>query len=151
MFQSAKAIVRDYLQIRSMVFGVAVFNFALVWTLDKQMGGIGALVDPWYHPWSYLNEPSRLLVAALFLLPGRAWGYLASVGITGYLIIRFAYLFATWNGPWLQEWVFLRKYEPYLVGSYESQFLIGLIVLCSAIFCLTRNILLRRRAVIVGG
>ena len=150
MYDSAKTTLRHCLQTKAVVFGFAVFNFVLVWTLDQSMGGIGALVDPWYHRWTYFNEPSRLLVAALFLLPGRVWGYLASVGITGYMVIRFVYLIAIWNGSSLQEWVFLRKYEPYLVGSYESQYLFGLILLCLGIFYLTQNILLPTHTSIVG-
>jgi len=138
-------------QIRAVVFGLAVFNFALVWMLDESMRGIAALVDPWYHPWSYFNEPSRLLLAASFLLIGRAWSYLATIGLAGYIVVRFGYLFAIWDGTWLQWWTFLRKYEPYFVGSYESQVVLGLILLCLGIFYLVLAPLQPKHGEIVGG
>lgn len=78
-----------WLHLRALVFGLAVFNFVLLWTLDQRTGGIGALVDPWYHPWSYLNEPSRLLVAASFLAMGKTWSELAAVSLSAYMVIRF--------------------------------------------------------------
>ena len=123
-----------WLQVRVVIFGLAVSNFALVWTLDQRMGGIAALVDPWYHPWSYFNEPSRLLVAASLLAIGRAWSDLAAVTLSAYMVIRFIYLFAMWNGSW--QWSFLSKYEPYFVGSYESQYLLALVILCVGVFYL---------------
>jgi len=44
-------------------------------------------------------------------------------------VVRFVYLFAVWDGTWFQEWEYLRTYEPYFVGSYESQVLFALMVL----------------------
>jgi len=146
-----KTGLRHWFQIKALIFGFAVFNFALVWTLDHSMRGIGALVDPWYHPWTYLNEPSRLLIAASLLLIGRAWSDLAAIGLSGYMVVRFGYLFAIWDGTWSQEWAFLRQYEPYFVGSYESQIVIGFIVLIVGMFYLTRKVLLRSRVEVVGG
>jgi hypothetical protein len=130
-----------WLPVRAVIFGLAVSNFALVWTLDQRMGGIAALVYPWYHPWSYFNEPSRLLVAASLLTIGRAWGDLAAVSLSAYMVIRFIYLFAMWNDSW--HWSFLSKYEPYFVGSYESQYLLALVILCAGVFYLMAEILRR--------
>ena len=125
---------RRWLQVRAVIFGLAVSNFALVWTIDQRMGGIAALVDPWYHPWSYFNEPSRLLVAASLLAMGRTWSDLAAVSLSADMVIRFVYLFAMWNGSW--QWSFLSKYEPFFVGSYESQYLLALVILCVGVFYL---------------
>ena len=102
------------------------------------MGGIAALIDPWYHPWSYLNEPSRLLVAASFLAMGKTWSELTAVSLSAYMVIRFIYLFAIWSSGW--QWSFLSKYEPYFVGSYESQYLLAVVILCAGVFCLTARI-----------
>ena len=140
----------NWLQLRSIAFGLAVFNFVLVWTLDVQMRGIAALIDPWYHPWSYFNEPTRLLLASSLLLLDRIWSYLTAIGISGYIIARFVYLFAVWDGTWFQEWAYLRKYEPYFVGSYESQVLLALIVLAGGLYYLAR-VVWQRHAEIVGG
>src|SRR5215831_13200865 len=137
-------------EFKSITFGLAVFNFALVWTLDAQMRGIAPLVDPWYHPWSYFNEPSRLLLACSLLLLDRIWSYLAAITVSGYIFVRFVYLFAVWNGTWFQEWTYLRKFEPYFAGSYESQGLLALIVLAVGLYCLAR-VALRERAEMAGG
>jgi hypothetical protein len=139
MHPDVKAGPFGWLQVRAVIFGLAVSNFALVWTLDQRMGGIAALVDPWYHPWSYFNEPSRLLVAASLLAMGRVWSDLAAVSLSGYMVIHFIYLFAMWNGSW--QWSFLSKYESYFVGSYESQFLLALVILCIGVFYLMAGIL----------
>jgi len=52
---------------RSIILGFALFNFILVWLWARQERGFACVVCPWYHQWSYLNEPTILLVAALFL------------------------------------------------------------------------------------
>jgi len=139
-----------WLQLKSITFGLGVFNFALVWTLDARMDGIAALVDPWYHPWTYFNEPTRLLLASSLLLVDRIWSYLAAIGISGYIVVRFVYLFAVWEGTWFQEWEYLRTYEPYFVGSYESQVLLALMVLLIGLHDLARTLLLGRHE-IAGG
>ena len=126
------------LQVRLVTFGLAVSNFVLLWTLDQRMGGIAAFIDPWYHPWSYFNEPSRLLLAASLLAIGRAWSDLAAVSLSAYMVIRFIYLWATWNDSW--QWSFLSKYEPYFVSSYESQYLLALVIFCAGAFYLRARV-----------
>jgi hypothetical protein len=139
MHSSVKTRPSHWLTVRAVTFGLAVFNFALVWTLDQRMGGIAALVDPWYHPWSYLNEPTRLLIAASLLVVGKTWSDLAAVSLSGYMVIRFIYLFAIWNGDW--QWSFLGKYDPHFVGTYESQCLLAAIILCVGAFHLRAGLL----------
>ena len=131
-----------WLKVRAVTFGLAVFNFALVWTLDQQMGGIAALVDPWYHAWSYFNEPTRLLIAASLLVAGRTWSDLGAVSLSGYMVIRFIYLFAIWDGDW--QWSFLSSYDPHFVGTYESQYLLAAVILCVGGFYLITRILRHR-------
>ena len=70
-----------------------------------------------------------MLVAASLLAMGKTWSDLAAVSL-----ICFVYLFAMWNGSW--QWSFLSKYEPYFVGSYESQYLLALVILCVSVFYL---------------
>jgi len=148
MNHSVKTSLSRCFQFRVITFGLAVFNFILVWTLDERMRGIAALVDPWYHPWGYFNEPTRLLLAASLLVVNRVWSYLGAIGISGYIVIRFVYLYATWKGTWL--WSFQTKYDPHFIGTYESQILLGFIVLCVGLYDLSR-VVLRRRVEIVGG
>ena len=130
-----------WLQVRAVIFGLAVFNFALVWTMDQRMGGLIPFVSPWYHPWSYFNEPSHLLLAASLLAIGRAWSELVAVGLSGYMVLRFIYLFATWPYDW--QWSFLGKYGGDFIGSYESQYLLALVILSVGVFYLIAGILRR--------
>ena len=75
-----------------------------------------------------------MLVAASLLAMGKTWSDLAAVSLSAYMVICFVYLFAMWNGSW--QWSFLSKYEPYFVGSYESQYLLALVILCVGVFYL---------------
>ena len=151
MEHAAKLSLRNWLQLKGFTFGLAVFNFVLLWNLDVRMRGIGTLVDPWYHPWSYFNEPTQLLLASTLLLTGRIWSYLAAIGISGYIVIRFVYLLAVWDGSWFQERSYLGQYfGRYFFGSFESQVLFALIVLVVGLYYLAR-VVLRRRRDMVGG
>jgi hypothetical protein len=141
MRESLKTTLHDWFQVKVIVFGLALFNFELIWTLVQSMGNIAALVDPWFRPWSYWNEPSRLLLAAFLLLVGRSWSYLAAIGLTGYMVLRFAYLFAIWDGPWVLEWTYLGTHQLYFVGSYESQILLATIILSVGLYYLGRDYL----------
>jgi len=151
MKESIKTTLCHWFQVRAIVFGLALFNFMVIWTIVQRMGGIAALVDPWFRPWSYWNEPSRLLLAASFLLVGRSWSYLAATGLSGYVVLKFAYLIASWNGPWLNEWTYLRKYDLYFVYAYESQILLAALVLIVALYYLGRGVLWRGGSGIGGG
>ena len=127
-----------------MVFGFAVFNFVFLRTLEMRMGGIGALVDPWYRPWSYGNEPTCLLLAASLLLVGRIWSYLVAVGISGYIVIRFVYSFSIWDGIWKPDWIYLRKYNLHVAAAYENQILFAAICLGVGLYYLSCAVLKRR-------
>ena len=145
MNRTVKAIVRYLSDPRSIVLAFAIFNFVLVWTWDRQITS-ACVVCPWYHPWSYANEPSILLVAALFLRVNRWWGNTTAVVLAGYLIGSFIYLLSRVENPVAGlrgDWRLIRMEYPYVVGSWDSQYLFALVVLCCSIFYLTRSILRR--------
>ena len=48
-----------WLQVRAVIFGIAVFNFALVWTMEARMGGLIPFISPWY-PSVELFERTKL-------------------------------------------------------------------------------------------
>lgn len=105
------------------------------------MGGIACLVCPWYDPWSYTNEPTRLLIAASSLWLSRAWSYVIALALGGYMFGYFVYLFAVSDATLLKEWRYLQKYEPYIVGSFDSQYILALIISSFAAFYLAQNVL----------
>ena len=137
---------------RSFILAFALFNFILVWLWAWQERGIACVVCPWYHQWSYLNEPTLLLIAALFLRMNRWWGNTIAFVLAGYLIGSFVYLLSRIEDPMAGlrgDWRLIRMYYPYMVGSWDSQYLFAFIILCCSVFYLARAILrrnsLRRR------
>jgi hypothetical protein len=81
-----------------------------------------------------------LLIAATVLRLSKVWAYVVTLTLTGYMIGRFVYLVLVSNVTLLQEWKYLRKYEPYIVGSWDSQYLFGLVIFCFAGFYLVHDI-----------
>jgi hypothetical protein len=101
---------------------------------------------PWYHDWSYVNEPTILLVAALFLRMNRWWGNTIAFVLAVYLVGLFVYLLSRIQDPLAGlrgDWRLIRMDYPYVVGSWDSQYLFALIILCCSVFYLARAILRR--------
>ena len=145
MDRRPKATVLYLIDARSIILAFALFNFILVWTWDRKIT-FACVVCPWYHPWTYLNEPSILLVAALLLRVNRWWGNTTALVLAGYLMGSFLYLLSRMEDPpagLRGDWRLIRMHYPYIVGSWDSQYLFALIILCCSIFYLTRSILRR--------
>jgi len=136
MRQSARKTLNSLIEPRSILFGLAVFNFMLIWVeaRNQAMSGIVGVVSPWYYPWSYVNEPTRLLLAAAFLLLAKLWSNIAAVVLAGYMVAYFVYLVIVSNVTLAQEWRYLRQFEPYLVGSFDSQYVFALILFSFGVY-----------------
>jgi hypothetical protein len=146
MNQRLKVILFQLVDLRSIILAFAMFNFILIWTEDRDAGGIACVVCPWYHPWNYLNEPTILLIAALFLRLNRWWGNTTAFVLAGYLIGSFVYLLSRIDDPIAAlrgDWRLIRRYYPYIVDSWDSQCLFALIILCCSGFYLATAILRR--------
>ena len=130
------------LDLQSIVFGYALFNFALVWSeaWHYSTSGIAGIVSPWYDPWSYGNQPTLLLIAAVFLRLRRPWAYLTALGVSGYLVVDIVYRFSVSQSSFWQEWNYIRKCEPYLAGSWHSQYILALLISVLATWYLWRVI-----------
>lgn len=59
----------------------------------------------------------------------------------GYMFAYFVYLFAVSGVTLLQELRYLQKYEPYIVGSFDSQYILALIISSFAVYYPVRDIL----------
>ena len=84
----------------------------------------------------------------------RWWGNTVAFISSSYLIGYFVYLLSRVNDPFEglhNDWRIIRSDYPYLVGSWDSQYLLALIILCGSIFYLARPMLrrnvLRRTAI----
>ena len=86
MKDAAKTILRASLAPESLILGAATCNFIVVWMASAApcMG----FICPWYQPWRFTNEPTRLLVAACLLRTGRAWGYSAAIALCGFMLVE---------------------------------------------------------------
>jgi hypothetical protein len=129
---------------RSLILVFAVFNFVHVWLLASNSCCCG-VVNPWFCSWNYVHEPTILLGASLFLRLNRWWGNTAALLLSSYLIGYFIYLLSRIDAleGLRNDWKVIRREYPYIVGSWDSQYLFALIILCCSIFYLTRSILRR--------
>lgn len=84
--------------LRSILLGFAIFNFSAAWVMNSRIHFTCAAC-PWYHPWSYLNEPTILLVAALFLRANRWWTNTVALLFSSYLIGYFVHLLLSLDDP----------------------------------------------------
>ena len=143
MNRIVKAILLYLVDPRSIILAFAVFNFILAWRMDAQIT-FACVACPWYHPWSYFNEPTILLVASLFLRSNRWWGATVALFLSGYLVGYFVHILLIIDEPVTalrNDWKLTLKDYPYIVGSGDSQYLFALIILCCSTFYLTRAIL----------
>lgn len=118
--------------LRSILLAFAIFNFIITWMMDAEIH-FACAACPWFHPWSYLNEPTILLVSALFLSTNRWWGNTIALFLSGYLIGHFIHILLIIDDPVMAlryDWKVIRMDYPYLVGSWDSQYLFALIVFC---------------------
>ena len=91
---SKAAQTLSLLEVKSIIFGLSVFNFMFIWVKAERDGGTGgALVPPWYNFWSFTNEPSRLLLEAALLWLGRKWSYALAASVSGFIVGQLVYIF----------------------------------------------------------
>lgn len=131
------------LDLRSLILAFAVFNFVHVRLLAGNSCCCG-VVNPWFCSWSYTHEPTTLLVAALFGRANRWWGNIVSLVLSGYLIAYFLHLLIGLYDPWeglRNDWKVNRSDYPYIVGSWDSQYMLALVIFCVSAFFFTRGIL----------
>ena len=123
-----------WLDPKSIIFGVATFNFAVLWLEAHTMIG-ACVVCPWYYPWSYANEPTLLLVAASFLCIRRKWSYTLALGISGYLIGHLISLYVVYDlRPLEMPWASGES----IIYEQQTQYLLAIVMLVLTGFYLVR-------------
>ena len=108
------------------------------------LSGVVGVVSPWYHPWNYTNEPTRLLLAAVCLWFGKLWSNIVALALAGYMVAQFIYLVAVSGVTFTQEWRYLRQFEPYLVGSFDSQYVFAVILFSFGVYYSCREMSYRK-------
>ena len=134
------AIRRYLVDLRSILLGFAIFNFTIAWARDAQIH-FTCTGCPWFHPWSHFNEPTILLVAALFLRTNRWWSntialLLKAISLLTSFTCSSRSMIPSWLGDTVGKsfgWTY-----PYFVGSWDSQYLFALIVFSYSALSLKR-------------
>ena len=136
MERRGHAILRYLVDLRSILLGFAIFNFAVTWMMTAELRFM--CMRPSYHPFGYLKVPTILLISSLFLSANRWWGNTVALLVNGYLIGYFFPILLMIDDPVAlgDEWRLIGMYSPYLLFS--------LIVFCYSALSLERNFLSRR-------
>ena len=125
------------------LFCFALYNFASLW-FEASRGPSG-LVSPWYKDWSYYNEPSLLLYAAIFLLFKNRFSNLISSVLSGSVIAYGVYLISRFSGwlewfKWLpKHWKFIRELEFDILKEWEIQLILATFIFGFSIFYFIRE------------
>lgn len=128
-----------WLNPKLILFGIAVFNFVVLWSAATRMGGIACVACPWFFPWSYFNPPTLLLLATVALLFSRKWTYVIAMGLPGYLIGNLIYLHWIYDlsfGDFVRLWI--SPYSEFLY-AFQNQYVLALLVLIAATFYLAKR------------
>ena len=137
---SNAAQILALLEMKSIIFGLAVFNFIFIWVKAERDGGIGgAVAPPWYNFWSFTNEPSRLLLAAALLWLSRKWSYALAAIVSGFIAGQLVYIFTIIEMTPLQDLKRMLASED-ILAEWEMQHVFALIIFMAASFYLLRAI-----------
>src|SRR5688572_24166093 len=85
MSSCSRTALRKSFNPKPILFGIAVFNFVLIAHQSQYRVGV-CFYSSWYSPWSFFNQPTLLLLAAVALLFSRKWTYVIALGLPGYVI-----------------------------------------------------------------
>lgn len=137
---------------RIILFCLAVLNFLHLWLLSPTDPRIACVMCPWYHDWSYTNEPTVLLLAAAFLLINRVWATGFAVLFSLCVFVADAVLISRYGSfQWLIDksgnWISDLK-DPgnsSFLYEWETQVIFSLLVLGISSFYLIRAMQLRKR------
>src|ERR1051325_8314020 len=91
MERRASAILRYLADLRSILLALAIFYFIIIWKMAAEIQFL-CIVRPWYYRWSFLIEPTILLVSSLFLCANRWWGNTLALLLSGCFISYFVHL-----------------------------------------------------------
>ncbi len=143
MERRASAILLYLVDLGSILLGVAIFNFITTWMMDREIRM--CTIGPYPTWWSYLIEPTILLISSLFLRMNRRGGNAVPLLVSGYLIGCFVRLLLNKNPlTALEDWTHSDVLHLY------KQFFFALIVFCYSALSLAKNFLSRSVRVPAG-
>ncbi len=131
---AAETILLALLAPKLIILGVTLCNFILIWVQSGNQVGL-CFICPWYYPWGYTNEPTRLLLAACGLCLSMKWSYLAAIGLSGFTLFEGAtwYFRLLHDGMLLEGGIWLGKLDLHI------QYLLAAIILVYAAACFRKS------------
>jgi len=137
MERRASPILRYLVDLRSILLAFAIFNFTTTWLMDREIRM--CTIGPYPTWWSYLIEPTILLIASLFLSMNRRWGNAIALLVSGFLLYADIRLRLNYNPlTSLEDWTHSE------ILYLNKQLFFTLIVFSYSAFSLTRNFLPRK-------
>lgn len=121
---------------RSIILFLALLNFVHIWNQAQSMSGIACFVCPWYIPWTFTNEPTLLLLAAIFLRFGKPFASALACILSGYVIANYVYLFSTVNITLLEHLQYLQKNAREILVLWDTQHLFATLIFGFTLFYL---------------
>ena len=146
MKEKAKTILFALLTPKTIILGLALYNFIVVWMeVRKWGGGLNCYLCPWFYPWSFTNEPTRLLLAACGSCLGMRWSYLAAIGLSGFTLFQGISFSASLfhDGMLLESWMGIWQYHSNLMLSLHVQYILASIIFVYAVVCFGKSIFRR--------
>ena len=134
MVKSPLSRTRFLIQPKWILFGIAVFNYVLFWSLAHRMAG-ACVACPWFYPWNNLNEPTLLLVAASLVLFERKWSLALSLMLSGYLVV---FLISLYVLNHLSPLAMLLDPRYRLIDLWQTQCVFAVVVLLASAVYLVR-------------
>ena len=138
MKEKAKTVLPALLTPKTIVLGLAFCNFIVIWMAARrwESSGLICYLCPWYYPWSFTNEPTRLLLAACGLCLSMKWSYLAAIGLSGFTLSEGASLYSyLWHdGLLLENWFWVEKLDSH------AQYLLAGIIFVHAVLCFSKSV-----------
>jgi len=137
MKEKAKTILLALLTPKSIVLGLTLCNFTVIWIGARSWGESGLIcyLCPWYYPWSFTNEPTRLLLAACGLCLSMKWSYLAAIGLSGFTLFEGASWYSSilHDGLLVESWLWLEKLD------LHTQYLLASVIFVYAAACFSKS------------
>ena len=146
MKEKAITVLRGLLTPKTIILALALYNFLVVWVEAKKWGSnLICYICPWYDPWSFTNEPTRLLLAACGLCLSMRWGYLAACVLSGFTLFEGIYLYVNLvhDGILIESWAGMWRYGMNPLLSLHAQYMLAGFIFMYAAVCLGKDIMRR--------
>lgn len=132
-----KTILLALLEPKSILLGVALFYFILIWMHARRIADDNGLYTGyvWYDTWIVNNETTLLLLASAALWFSRKWSYPVAIGLSLLILVQGIPFYLDQDRGLLRhrEFAWAHGLNPFL--QQDVQYLLSGIVLVYACIC----------------